>query len=367
VPGEIYLDHNATTPLRREVRAAMEEAWGCYGNPSSVHQAGRRARDLVERARAQVATLLGASPDEIVFCSGGTEACALALGATKGPVVTSPLEHPAVLGAAAGRVRFVRVGADGRVDPDEVRRALSGAGLVSVQWANHEVGNLNSVAEIASVCREAGVAMHSDAVQAAGKTAIDLAAVPVDLLSLSAHKINGPKGVGALFVRRGFPYEPPVAGGHQERGRRPGTENVAGIVGMGAACEMARRELLPRRREVSRLGARFEAGLLALGVRRHGDRERGLAGTLNVAFPGVGGEALVQALDLEGVRASTGAACTSGSLAPSPVLLAMGMPEKEAREAVRFSVGPENTEEEIDRVLATLPGLIDRIRRHDPS
>jgi len=365
VAPAIYLDHNATTPIHLLVREAMSLALDLRGNPSSIHAEGRRSREAVERARAQVAALIGAATEEIVFTSGGTEACNLALSERPGAVVTSGMEHPSVLGAAAGRERLVPVGPDGRIDPDAVAHALGGAAICALQWANHEVGNLNPVQKVGRLCRAAGVPLFSDAVQAAGKVRVDVSEVEVDLLALSAHKIFGPKGVGALFVRRGCALGLVLRGGHQEKGRRPGTENLSGIVGMGAACDLARSELVTRGDTVSRLARRFEAGLLALGARCHGDRERRVSGTVNVAFDGVAGDALVQALDLEGICASTGAACTSGSVAASPVLLAMGMPEQAAREAVRFSLGPGNTEDEIDRVLQLMPALVERIRRHE--
>ena len=362
---QVYLDHNATTPLHPEVRQAMRKAFDLHGNPSSIHGQGRRSREAVERARMEVALLIGAKPEEIVFTSGGTEACNLALSGVDGPVVTSAMEHPAVLGAVSGRARLVAVDGHGRIDADDVACALPGASRCSLQWANHEVGNLNPVQEVARRCRSEGVPFFCDAVQAAGKVRIDVALVDVDLLALSAHKIFGPKGSGALFVRRGFELGSLLRGGHQEKGRRPGTENLIGIVGMGVACDLARRELDARREVVCRLARRFEVGLLALGARLHGDRERRVPGTVNVAFAGVAGDAVVQALDLMGICASTGAACTSGSVAASPVLLAMGVPEQAALEAVRFSLGPDHTDEDIDHVVAALPRLLERIRRYE--
>jgi cysteine desulfurase len=273
------------------------------------------------------------------------------------------MEHPAVLGAIGERARLVDLGRDGAVDPE--RLALSGAGACSVQWANHEVGTLQPIGEIAARCRAAGVVFHTDAVQAAGKVAIDVAAVPVDLLSLSAHKFGGPMGVGALYARPGLLPATSQRGG-QERGRRPGTENVIGVVGMGAACAVAATQLERRADRVGRLGRRLEDGLVALGARIHGGSGR-LGGTVNFAFSRVAGDALVQALDLEGIRVSTGAACTSGTLAASPVLLAMGFSEVAAREAVRASLGAASTERDVDRLLSILPDIIERIRCHDPA
>jgi cysteine desulfurase len=360
----IYLDHNATTPLHPQVRVAMNEALDRFGNPSSLHAEGRRARDAVEQAREQVAALVGAGTDEIVFTSGGTESCNLGIAACEGPVATTRLEHPAVLEALAGRARFVTPGSDGRIDIEDMARALRGAASCSVQWVNHELGNINPVEQLADCCRSAGVLFHSDAVQAAGKLAIDVARARIDLLSISAHKIFGPKGVGALVVRRDHPLALLLRGGHQEKGRRPGTENVIGIVGMGVACERALHELSERHEKVLLLSHRLEEGLVSMGADIHGDRDRRVPGTISAGFEGVPGDALAQSLDLEGVSVSTGAACTSGSIAPSGVLLAMGVTEERARSAVRFSLGPGNSVEQIDRVLAILPGLIQRIRQH---
>lgn len=360
----IYLDHNATTPLHPQVRVAMSEALERFGNPSSLHAEGRRAREVVDHAREQVAALVGAHADEIVFTSGGTESCNLGIAACEGPVITTRLEHPAVLRALAGRGRFVTPASDGRIDVDDLARALRGAASCSLQWVNHETGNINPIEQLAEHCRSAGVLLHSDAVQAGGKLAIDVARTGIDLLSLSAHKIFGPKGVGALIVRRDHSLAPLLRGGHQEKGRRPGTENVIGIVGMGVACERARHELSERHEKVQRLSRRLEEGLVSMGADIHGDRPNRVPGTINAGFAGVPGDALAQSLDLEGVSVSTGAACTSGSIAPSAVLLAMGVAEERARRAVRFSLGPDNSVEQIDRVLAILPGLIQRIRQH---
>jgi cysteine desulfurase len=347
--SRIYFDHNATTPVTTAARAAMLSILdGEFGNPSSIHSEGRRARQAVEAARDEVARLVGGLPEEIVFTSGGTEADHLALRFLGPDTVTSPLEHPAVLGAAGdGRVR---VDAEGTIDPASIPDGRP----LSVQLANHELGNLFPVADF-----KRAALFHCDAVQAAGKVAIDVRALGVDLLSISAHKIGGPKGVGALWVRRGLELPPIFRGGHQERERRPGTENVAGIVGFGAAAKEAR--TLPRADFVKQLRDRLEAGTLALGARRNGAAAR-VGNTTNLAWEGVPGDLLVAALDLEGVAVSTGAACTSGSVQPSPVLRALGQSPARAKEGVRFSLGPTNTVEEVDRVLGLLPLLIARIR-----
>jgi len=371
----IYLDHNATTPLLPEARVAMTAVLlETHGNPSSLHAMGRAARDLVEKARQNVAALVGALPEEIVFTSGGTEADQLAVrGAARAArakgrgahVVTSTIEHPAIVGACEAlredgfEITVVPVGEGGIVDRDAFARALrKDTALATVQLANHEIGSVQPIAELAAM----GVPMHTDAVQAAGKIPIDVGALGVSWLSLSAHKMGGPKGVGALVIRRGADIEPLVRGGHQERERRGGTENVAGIAGFGAAAAVAQNTLAEQGARVAALRDRFERGALLLGARRHGAMTPRVPNTSNVAWDGVSGELLTISLDLEGVAVSTGAACTSGSLAPSPVLLALGLCKSRAQEGIRVSLGAENTEAEIDRVLALLPGLLARIR-----
>jgi cysteine desulfurase len=379
----IYFDHNATTPLRPEVRAAMaaalEEAWG---NPSSIHGVGRRARAAMEAARAEVAALLDGAVEEVIFTSGGTEgdnlairglahAAAAARGMAEGAhVISSPLEHPAVAGALAalGRagmsITLLPVSASGELDPEDLRRALRPTTvLVTLALANHELGNVYPVAELAAIARAGGALFHSDAVQAAGRIPIDVRALGVDALTLSAHKLHGPKGTGALWVRQGLLPEPLVAGGHQERERRAGTENVPGIVGFGAACRLARPELARTAAQIARLRDALEARLLAIpGARLHGAAGSRVPGTSNVGFAGAAGELLLINLDLEGVCVSTGAACTSGTLEPSPVLLGLGLAPAQAREAVRFSLGGGNTDQEVEQVAGLMPGLVARVR-----
>ncbi len=342
----VYLDHNATTPLCPTARAAMIAALDDFGNPSSLHAEGRRVRDAVERARAEVARTIGARREEIVFTSGGSEANNLALRLRR-RVVTSAIEHPSVSAAQAVRVR---VDGDGRVDLDELARAIDGDTLVSVQLANHEIGVVQELAAIVAVARQRGALVHSDAVQALGKLAVDVRALGVDALSLSAHKIGGPKGVGALFVRDGLDVDALVRGGHQERGRRAGTENVVGIVGFAAACAA----LLSASSE---LRDRFERGARELGARVAGQGAPRVPTTSYVAFDGVEGELLMQALDLEGVAVSTGAACSSGSIERSPVLTAIDFPD-----GIRVSFGRGNSTDDVDRLLALLPPLLERIR-----
>jgi cysteine desulfurase len=380
--SRIYLDHNATTRTHPEVRAAMtpylEE---CFGNPSSMHMEGRRARDAVERARREVAAFLGAAPEEIIFTSGGTEGDNLAIrgaahairrrsGRTR--IVSSPLEHPAVrasleaLAAEGFDVRLVPVLPDGSLDLAAFGRLLDEhTALVTLQLANHELGHLYPISQIAGLAHAVGALVHTDAVQAAGKVPLDAAALGVDLLTLSGHKMYGPKGVGAIYQRRGVELDPLVAGGHQERERRGGTENVAAIVGLGAACAIARREQGTWAEKMTVLRDRLEAGALAIpGARRFGGDPR-VPGTTNLGFAGVEGELVLAGLDLAGVAVSTGAACTSGSLDPSPVLLALGLDRQTALTAVRFSLGRETTAEEIDHVLGVLPEIVARVRRVD--
>ena len=373
----IYLDHNATTPLRAEVVEGMTRVLrSVYGNPSSVHAEGRAARAELDGARERVASLLGVMADEVLFTGGATEAnntVLLGLLRESAPrhVVTSAVEHPSVeaplevLEAAGWRVTRVGVGREGRVDAGEFDAALTeDTALVSLIWANNETGIVQPVAEVAERAREKGVPVHVDATQAVGKWPVDLGRVPVDLLSLSAHKFGGPKSVGCLVARGGRDLAPLLHGGPQEKRRRGGTENVAGVVGLGLACELAERELDARRREYGALRDRLWEGISSKvpRVRRNGAAEHTLPNTLNLEFEGAAGELLVQALDLEGVAVSAGAACASGSIEPSPVLVAMGLDARAARGSLRFSVGHGVDAGQIDHVLALLPELVERAR-----
>ncbi|HUJ32979.1 MAG TPA: cysteine desulfurase NifS [Candidatus Acidoferrum sp.] len=379
----IYLDHNATTPVDPRVLDAMLPHFaGAFGNASSIHSAGQQARAAVDAARDSVAGLIGAKPAEIVFTSGGTEADNLALlgivAASATPrkhVITTAIEHHAVLNTCqqlekqGTDVTFVDVGSNGIVDPEDVRRALRPETiLISVMHANNEIGTIQPIAEIGRIAAEADVYFHCDAVQSAGKLPLDVNRLGVDLLSLSAHKICGPKGVGALYVRSGTPLAPQTFGGHHERDRRPGTENVPGIVGLGKAAELARTRLNEDSPRVAALRDRLEAALLASisMVRVNGDRKRRVANTTNLAFSGAGGEALVIALDLVGVACSTGAACSSGAVEPSHVLTAIGLSHDEARSSLRFSLGRTTTAEEIDEAIATIPRAVERLRSLSP-
>lgn len=379
----VYLDYNATTPVAAEVLEAMMPYFaGMYGNANSIHSDGQRARMAIEEARESVAALIGAKPAEIVFTSGGTEADNLAIfgvvGAANGRrhVITSTIEHHAVLHACQKLERdgvdvsFVPVGSDGIVDPEDVRRALRpGTKLISVMHSNNELGTIQPIEEISRIAREADVYFHADAVQAAGKLPLDVNRLGVDLLSLSAHKFYGPKGTGALFVKSGTALEPILFGGHHERDRRPGTENVAGIVGMGRAAEIARQRLSEDSPRVTVLRDRFEETLLARVPNCHvnGERARRVPNTSNITFRNAEGESLVIALDLRGLACSTGAACSSGAIEPSHVLTAIGLPADEGRSSIRFSLGRETTAQQIDFALDIIPDTVDRLRELSPS
>jgi cysteine desulfurase len=377
----IDLDHNATTRLDPRVAAAMREALdGLAGNPSSIHEEGRRAREAVERARAQVAALLEVPTNEVFFTSGGTEADTLALlglgraaraAGRPARALTTPVEHSAVSAALAAleaegwEVLRLPIDGHGRVAPDDIGAvAAGGLALASFIYAQNELGNLYPIERLAAAARALGAVVHSDAVQALGKVPVAPRALGLDAASVSAHKIHGPKGVGALWLRGGVPFAPPVHG-HHERGMRPGTENVLGIVGFGVAASLARAEGVASAARQAALRDRLEAAVASVpGARRHGDpgADR-LPNTLNLGFVGVPGDVLVAALDLEGVMASTGSACTSGTVEPSKTLSALGLPRERATEGVRLSLGRDTTEAEVERVAAILPALVDRIRR----
>jgi len=378
----IYLDHNATTPLRDEVREAMQEPLrSVFGNPSSGHAEGAAARRLVEIGREQVAACLGVTTEAIIFGAGATEAnnCVLLAplleGVEQGHVVVTAVEHPSVLEPAAFlesrgfRITRVPVDAEGRVDPEQVEQALRpDTVLVSVIWANNETGVIQPIEEIARRVRARGATLHVDATQAVGKWPVDLSRLELDHLSLSAHKLGGPKGVGCL-VSPGARPPRLLRGGGQERGLRGGTLNVAGIVGLGRACELARKELAGRMQRDGRLRDRLWAGIekSVPGARRNGSTQHVLPNTLSVEFPGASGELLLQALDLEGVAVSAGAACHSGSISPSHVLVAMGRSAEQARDSLRFSVGAGVDEAQIDRVVGLLPELVARAREAEAS
>jgi cysteine desulfurase len=353
-----------------------------YGNASSIHWFGQRAKAGVEKAREQVARLLNARSSEIVFTSGGTESDnAAILGiveAARGErkhVVTTAIEHPAVLSTAKSlekrgvSVTYVRVGPSGVIDPADVAGALRPETvLISVMHANNELGTVQPLEEIGRIARERDIYFHTDAVQSAGKIPLDVEKLGVDLLALSAHKLNGPKGVGALYIRKGTILRPLLHGGHHERDRRAGTENVAGIVGLGAAAEIARGHLAGEYGRVAALRDRLEAGILSSVpfVSVNGDRTHRVPTTTNLTFDYIEGEGFVIAMDLRGIACSTGSACSSGSLEPSHVLSAIGLRPEQARASIRFSLGRFNSDEDIDATLRILPGVVEQLRAVSP-
>jgi cysteine desulfurase len=376
----IYFDHNATTPLDQAVIDAMTTT--CregFGNPSSVHQYGQRAKAALDGARAAVAALIGADPSEVIFTSGGTEGdnlairgAAAALARTgRRHLVTTAFEHEAVLntvkalGRAGWTTTIVRPDGTGVVTPGRVREAITaGTSLVSVMHANNEVGTVQPIRELAALAHEAGALFHTDAVQSLAKIPFDVRDLDVDLAAFSAHKLYGPKGVGALWIRRGVRLEAVTTGGRQERNRRPGTENVPGIVGFGVAAQLAGERLESEGRRLATLRDRLEQGVLS---RVHETQVNGagaprVPNTTNISFAGVEAESLLIALDLEGIAVSTGSACSSGTLEPSHVLRAMGLPSDRTQSSIRFSLGLANTERDVDRLLHVLPPIVERLR-----
>ena len=375
---KIYLDHNATTPIAPEVLELVTAVLqNQVGNPSSVHSAGRSARVLVDEAREQVASLIGASPSEIVFTSGGTEAnnfallgVALGLGKTHGHIVTSQVEHPSILNPCLQletlgfEVDRLKVDSLGRIDglEDSLKESTL---LVSLQHANSETGVLQDIAGAGEIVRKRGILFHTDAVQSVGKISLQAQDMPVDMLSISAHKLNGPKGVGALYLKKGSPdLFAPICGGGQEKKRRGGTENVAGIVGFGKACELARLSS-QEMDKVSSLRDHFLQLVYSqiTGVEVFGDLENRLPNTLNIGFEGVEGDTLLIGLDMAGVAVSTGSACSSGTGLPSPVLTAMGIPTDKINSSIRFSLGKSNTIAEIERAVEILVRTVSTNRK----
>ncbi|MBI3665660.1 MAG: cysteine desulfurase [Acidobacteria bacterium] len=378
-----YFDHNATTPVAPEVVAALLPCLGQdYGNASSIHFFGQQAKQRLEGARRQVAGLLGCRPNEIVFTSGGTEANNLAiLGVVRSMarerrhVITTTIEHPCVLDACRQlekegvEVTYAPVGSNGVVSSGEIRAALRPhTVLISVMYANNETGTVQPIREIAVIAREAGVLMHTDGVQSTGKIPVDVRELGVDLYALSGHKIYGPKGAGALYARQGVRLAPLQYGGHQERDRRPGTENVAGLVALGQAAELAGRDLRSEGERVAALRDRLEKELFGripfAGV--NGKSAPRVPNTTNMYFEFLEGEAMVIALDLKGIAVSTGAACSSGSVEPSHVLTAMGMTAERARASIRFSLGRQNTAEHVTALVEAVTAVVGRLRKLSP-
>jgi cysteine desulfurase len=376
----IYLDHNATTPLDPTVADRMAQALkDVWGNASSVHHFGQQAKAALDEARTSVATLLSADPSEIVFTAGGTEADNIAIrGAAEAMeasgrkhLITCAIEHEAVLNTMKAlarrgwRVTTLPVDTTGIVSADRLREAITDdTALVSVMHANNEIGTVQPIAELAAIARDKGALFHTDAVQSAGKLPLDVRALGIDLLSIAAHKFYGPKGAGALWVRRGVRMLPFMTGGRQERNRRAGTENVPALVGLGVAAEVARRKIDSEGPRLSALRDRLEAGVLAAvpGTDRNGAAAPRVPNTTNISVERVEAESLLIGLDLAGIAVSSGSACSSGTLEPSHVLKAMGYPHARTLGSIRFSLGASNTESDIDRVIETLPPLVEKLR-----
>jgi len=380
---KVYLDHNATTPLHPEVLEAMlpylKEK---FGNPSSIHGFGRETKVALEEAREKVAQILGASSSEVFFTSGGTESDNLAIKGVafanrkKGRhIITSKIEHHAILESCkflekeGFEVTYLSVDSRGLVDPEDLRKAIrDDTTLVSVMYANNEVGIIQPIEELCKIAKERGVYFHTDAVQAAGKIPVEVQKLNVDLLSISGHKIYGPKGVGAIYIRKGVRITPWSHGGHHERSRRAGTENVPAIVGFAKALEIAEQEMESQNRHLRELTESFYRKLMESipDVILNGDLNRRIANTLNLSFKGVEGESIILSLDLKGVAVASGSACTSGTLEPSHVLSAMGVDPAIAQGAIRFSFGRDNTMEDVEYVAGILPEIIERLRSMSP-
>jgi cysteine desulfurase len=380
----IYFDHNATTPVRPEVLEAMLPYYqNGYGNASSLHALGRAARQVLEESRRKLAEVLNCEPSEIVFTGSGTEADNHAIkgvffanGAGRPVLVTSKIEHHAVLHSFeylekhhGAKTVYVGVDSEGLLDLEALKKAVTTETcLVSVMHANNEVGTVQPLPEIAAICHSQNAYFHSDAIQTFGKLETDVKKLGVDLMSISGHKIYAPKGVGALYIKKGTKLHSLIHGGGHERNRRAGTENVAGIVALARAAELAAGERESQSLKLSGLRERLWQGLQKniSHLRRNGSKDLGLPGTLNVSFEFIEGESILLSLDVKGIAASSGSACTSGSLEPSHVLAAMGVPTETAQGSVRFSLGRENTEQEVDYAIAELPAIIARLRQMSP-
>ncbi|MFH0828027.1 MAG: cysteine desulfurase family protein [Candidatus Omnitrophota bacterium] len=383
----VYLDHNATTPIHPEVKKTLIKGMEFFGNPSSLHQFGRDARKLVEDARGKAASFINASPEEIIFVGSGSEAnntvinlfscggaraCELtSSGNARREIIITKIEHPCILESAGclkeQGVSVIYIGVDsfGKVDLEQLKEALSEkTRLVSIMAANNEIGTIQDIKKIAGIVHEHGALFHTDAVQAVGKIPVDVKDWNVDYLSFSAHKIYGPKGIGALYVRKGAPFCPFIRGGHQEKGRRAGTENTLGIIGLGKAIELRGKEMDKELKRLSgfkkRLKDAIEKNIPDISFNGHPTDS--LAGTLNVSFSGAEGEAILLYLDMEGIAVSTGSACASGSLDPSHVLMATGIAQEKAHGSIRMSMGRDTTVKDVDYVIKKLIQVINRVR-----
>lgn len=380
----VYLDHNATTPLHPEVKQTLIESLDSFGNPSSLHQFGRFTRNQVEQAREKIAGFIGAEPEEIIFVGSGSEAnntvlstvacqplkeCDICYNNTG--IITTNIEHPCILESAkclqerGTSVGFLNVDRQGKVNLEQYRQMLGqNTGLVSIMMANNETGTIQDIRLLAKIAHENGALFHTDSVQAVGKIPVNVKELDIDFLSLSAHKIYGPKGIGVLYVKKGINFCPLIRGGHQERGRRAGTENTLGIIGLGKAIEMREIEMEAESRRLMELKQLMKDGFSANipDIEFIGHQEDSLPGTLNVSFAGAEGEAILLYLDLEGIAVSTGSACASGSLDPSHVLLAMGLEAESAHGSIRISMGRETVREDVEYVVAKMESVIEKIR-----
>lgn len=379
----VYADNAATTQIDpRVLEEMLPYLQGQYGNPSSLYKMGREAKIAIEKAREQVAKVIGAKAEEIYFTGSGTEADNMALkgilfgSAAKGKkhIITTKIEHHAILHTAKAlekqgfTVTFLDVDSNGRIDLQQLEQAITpDTALVSIMAANNEIGTVEPLAEIGAICKRQGVLFHTDGVQAFGHMPLDVDAMQIDLLSLSAHKVNGPKGVGALYVRKGIALKPLVEGGGQERNRRSGTENVAGIVGLGAAAQLAQEELPQESARLKALSQRLVEGVLRIPqTQLTGDPENRLPGTCSFAIAAIEGESLLLYLDMQGICGSTGSACSTGSLDPSHVLMAIGLKHEVAHGSLRLSLGRFTTQEEVDYMIETLPKVVERLRAMSP-
>ncbi|MGF7399460.1 cysteine desulfurase NifS [Thermoanaerobacterium thermosaccharolyticum] len=380
--NRIYLDNAATTPIRSEVLNSMMPFFdNRFGNPSALYSYGQEAKKAIEEARDKVAAAIGASEDEIFFTSGGTESdnwalkgAAYALKDKGNHIITSSVEHHAILHTCqylenqGFEITYLPVDEYGLVDPNELKRAIKdNTILVSIMYANNEIGTIEPIEELVKVAHEKGVLFHTDAVQAVGNVPVDVKKLNVDMLSMSAHKIYGPKGVGALYIRKGLRIDTLLQGGAQERNRRAGTENVAGVVGFGTAIELITQNIDEHIKKLTMLRDKLIDGILKIPYTRlNGHPIKRLPGNVNVSFEFVDGESLILSLDMEGICVSSGSACTAGSIDPSHVLLAIGLLQEIAHGSLRLTIGEENTEEEIDTVINKLPKIVDRLRQMSP-
>ncbi|MBU0709296.1 MAG: cysteine desulfurase [Candidatus Omnitrophica bacterium] len=381
---KIYLDHNATTPLHPEVKKALKKAMEVFGNPSSLHSFGREARRLVEQVRGEVASFIGAAPEEVIFVGSGSEANNTALsiftcssskctctakGGTR--IITTSIEHPCILETSkclqdrGTKVSFLEVDQYGKIKIEKLKSMISDeTGLISVMMANNEIGTTQDIKAVAKIAHARGILFHTDAVQAVGKIPVDVKDLDADFLTLSAHKIYGPKGIGVLYVKKGIPFCSLIHGGHQEQGRRAGTENTLGIIGLGKAVQMRAKEMGEEEKRLLKLKTILKNGIeeKISNIQFNGHPRDCLTNTLNVSFEGAEGEAILLYLDLEGIAVSTGSACASGSLDPSHVLLATGVSAERAHGSIRISMGRDNTIKDVECLLDKLPKVIKKIR-----